>query len=154
MHATPEYIERTLNRVLLDVEKPGRYIGGEFNSVAKDWEAVDFRAVMAFPDIYDLGMSNLGTMILYGLINDRTDMLADRVFSPWVDMEDVLRREGIPLYGLESKHSLRDFDLIGISLPYEQLYTNALNMLDLAGMPVRCAERDASYPLVIAGGHA
>ena len=126
-------------------------MGGEFNSVAKDWESVAFRAVMAFPDIYDLGMSNLGWMILYGLINDQPDMFADRVFSPWSDMDEVMRREGLPLYGLESKHPLRDFDLLGISLPYEQLYTNVLNMLDLAGMPVRAAERDETYPVVIAG---
>ena len=100
--------------------------------------------VFAFPDIYDLGMSNLGWMILYGVINDQPDMFADRVFSPWTDMEDVMRREGIPLYGLESKHPVRDFDLLAISLPYEQLYTNTLNMLDLAGMPVRSLDRDAT----------
>lgn len=154
MQPTPEQIERTLDQVLLSVQKPARYVGGEFNSVAKDWESVAFRAAMAFPDIYDLGMSNLGWMILYGLINDQPDMFADRVFSPWSDMDEVMRREGLPLYGLESKHPLRDFDLLGISLPYEQLYTNVLNMLDLAGMPVRAAERDETYPVVIAGGHA
>jgi len=154
MQPTPEQIERTLDQVLLSVQKPARYVGGEFNSVAKDWESVAFRAAMAFPDIYDLGMSNLGWMILYGLINDQPDMFADRVFSPWSDMEEVMRREGLPLYGLESKHPLCDFDLLGISLPYEQLYTNVLNMLDLAGMPVRAAERDETYPVVIAGGHA
>ncbi|NLX09682.1 MAG: TIGR03960 family B12-binding radical SAM protein [Chloroflexi bacterium] len=154
MQPTPEQIERTLDRVLLTVEKPGRYVGGEFNSVAKDWDAVSFRAALAFPDLYDLGMSNLGLMILYGIINDQPDMFADRVFSPWTDMEAVMRREGLPLYGLESKHPLRDFDLLGISLPYEQLYANVLNLLDLAGMPIRAQDRDASYPLVIAGGHA
>lgn len=151
---TPEQIERTLDRVLMSVQKPGRYVGGEYNSVVKDWESVDFRAVFAFPDIYDLGMSNLGWMILYGMINDQPDMYADRVFSPWTDMEEVMRREGIPLYGLESKHPVRDFDLLAISLPYEQLYTNTLNLLDLAGMPVRSLDRDARNPLVIAGGHS
>jgi radical SAM family uncharacterized protein len=151
---TPERIERTLDRVLLSVQKPGRYVGGEYNSVVKDWDAVDFRVAFAFPDIYDLGMSNLGLMILYGIINDQPDMFADRVFSPWTDMEAVMRRENLPLYGLESKRPLRDFGLLAISIPYEQLYTNVLNMLDLAGMPVRSAERDASYPLVIAGGHS
>jgi radical SAM family uncharacterized protein len=150
----PEQIERTLDRVLLTVQKPGRYVGGEYNSVVKDWDAVDLRVVFAFPDIYDLGMSNLGWMILYGVINDQPDMFADRVFSPWTDMEDVMRREEIPLYGLESKHPVRDFDLLAIGLPYEQLYTNTLNMLDMAGMPVRSLDRDARYPLVIAGGHA
>lgn len=151
---TPEQIERALDRVLLTVQKPGRYVGGEFNSVVKNWEAVDFRVVFAFPDIYDLGMSNLGWMILYGIINDQSDMFADRVFSPWSDMEAVMRAENLPLYGLESKHPLTDFDLLAISLPYEQLYTNVLNMFDLAGMPLRAVDRDESYPVVLAGGHA
>jgi radical SAM family uncharacterized protein len=136
------------------VEKPARYIGGEFNSVAKNWDDTSFRAVLAFPDIYDLGMSNLGWMILYGIINERPHWFADRAFSPWIDMEGVMRREGLPLYGLESKHSIQEFDLFGISLPYEQLYTNALNMLDLAGMPLRSVDRDERYPIVLAGGHA
>ncbi len=152
--ATPQQIRRALDRVLLTVQKPGRYVGGEFNSVVKDWDAVDFRVAFAFPDIYDIGMSNLGWMILYGIINDQPDLFADRVFSPWTDMEAVLRAEHIPLYGLESKRSLRDFDLLAVSLPYEQLYTNLLNMLDLAGIPVRAADRDESYPVVIAGGHS
>ncbi|MAS36019.1 MAG: B12-binding domain-containing radical SAM protein [Anaerolineaceae bacterium] len=150
----PEQIERILDRVLLQVEKPGRYVGGEYNSIVKDWDSIDVKVALAFPDIYDLGMSNLGIMILYEQINNRPDMLAERVFSPWVDMEDVMREQDIPLYSLETKHRIRDFDLLGISLPYEQLYTNALNLLDLADMPVRSRDRDASYPLVIAGGHA
>lgn len=154
MLSTPEHIERTLDRVLLTVEKPGRYIGGEFNSVRKPWDAVSFRTLFAFPDIYDLGMSNLGWMILYDILNQQPDMFADRVFSPWTDMEAVMRREGLPLYGLESKRPAADFDLLAISLPYEQLYTNALNLLDLAGLPVRSAARDERHPLVIAGGHA
>ena len=152
--STPEQLERMLDRVLLSVQKPGRYVGGEYNSVVKDWEAVDFHAVFAFPDIYDLGMSNLGWMILYDVLNQQPDMFADRVFSPWTDMEAVMRREGIPLYGLESKRAIRDFDLLAISLPYEQLFTNTLNLLDLAGMPVHAADRDGSYPVVIAGGHS
>ncbi|MBN2306028.1 MAG: TIGR03960 family B12-binding radical SAM protein [Anaerolineae bacterium] len=151
---TPEQIKRALDRVLLSVQKPARYVGGEYNSVVKDWDAVSLRAAMVFPEIYDLGMSNLGWIILYGLINDQPDMFADRAFSPWIDMESVMRHEGIPLYGLESKRPLQDFDLLGISLPYEQLYTNVLNLLDLAGLPLQSAERDSSYPLVIAGGHA
>ncbi len=150
----PEQIENALERVLLRVEKPGRYVGGEYNSVVKDWDATDVKVALAFPDIYDLGMSNLGIMILYEQVNNQPDMLAERVFSPWVDMEAIMRRESIPLYSLESKHRIRDFDILGISLPYEQLYTNALNMLDLAGMPVRSRDRDETYPLVIAGGHA
>ncbi len=150
----PEQIERALERVLLTVQKPARYVGGEFNSVVKDWDAVSFRVALAFPDIYDLGMSNLGLMILYGIVNDQPDMFADRVYSPWTDMEAAMRREGIPLYGLESKRPVREFDLLAITLPYEQLYTNVLNLLDLAGMPVRAAERDERFPLVVAGGHA
>lgn len=151
---TPEQIERELDRMLMSVTKPGRYVGGEYNSVVKDWAAVPFRAALAFPDVYDLGMSNLGLMILYDILNKQPDMLAERVYAPWVDMEAEMRQRGLPLYGLESKHPIRDFDLLGFSLPYEQLYTNVVNMLDLAGMPVLAAERDASYPMVIAGGHA
>jgi len=151
---TPEQIEYQLDRFLLSVLKPGRYVGGEYNSVAKSWDAIPFRAALAFPDIYDLGMSNLGLMILYDALNNQPDMLAERVFSPWLDMEAVMRREAIPLFSLETKHAIRDFDLLGISLPYEQLYTNAVNMLDLAGMPILAEERDETYPLVIAGGHA
>jgi radical SAM family uncharacterized protein len=151
---TPEQIERKLDRILLSVTKPGRYVGGEYNSVAKDWATIPFRAALAFADIYDLGMSNLGMMILYDAVNNQPDMLAERVFSPWIDMEEVMRRDGIPLFSLETKHAIREFDLLGISLPYEQLYTNAVNMLDLAGMPILSVDRDETYPLVIAGGHA
>lgn len=150
----PADIERKLDRFLLTVEKPGRYVGGEYNSIVKDWDATDIRVALAFPDLYDLGMSNLGLMLLYEQLNNQPDMLAERVYSVWDDMEEVMRREGIPLYSLESKHAVRDFDLLGISLPYEQLYTNALNLLDLAGMPVFSDERDETYPLVVAGGHA
>lgn len=151
---TPEQIERKLDLILPSVVKPGRYVGGEYNSVMKDWGTTPFRAALAFPDIYDLGMSNLGLMILYDILNKQPDMLAERVYSPWIDMEGQMRAHGLPLYSLETKHAIREFDLLGISLPYEQLYTNALNLIDLAGMPVRAADRDERYPLVIAGGHA
>lgn len=151
---TPQEIEAILERVLLHVEKPGRYIGGEYNSILKDWDSTDFKVALAFPDIYDLAMSNLGLMILYEQVNQQADMLAERVFTPWRDMEAIMREKAIPLYSLETKHSIRDFDLLGISIPYEQLYTNVLNMFDLAGMPVRSADRDSSYPFVIAGGHS
>ena len=150
----PHLIERKLERHLLRVEKPGRYVGGEYNSVVKDWDRIDIKVALAFPDIYDLGMSNLGIMNLYDQLNQQPDMLAERVFSPWLDMEALMRRQAIPLYSLESKQPLRDFDLLGISLPYEQLYTNALNLLDLAGLPVLSRDRDERHPLVIAGGHA
>lgn len=149
-----QQIDTLLDRILFEVERPGRYVGGEYNSTIKDWAAVDFKVVMAFPDIYDLGMSNLGTMILMEQLNQQPDILCERTYSPWEDMEAVMRREGLPLFSLESHHAIRDFDLFAISLPYEQLYTNALNLLDLAGLPLRSAERDARYPVVIAGGHA
>jgi hypothetical protein len=148
-------IERQLERVLPRVEKPARYTGGEFNSVVKDWETTPLRAVLAFPDIYELGMSNLGLAILYDILNRQTGILAERVYAPWSDMEAQLREGvGIPLYSLETKHPLSDFDLIGFSLPYEQLYTNVLTMLDLGGVPVLASERDERHPIVVAGGHA
>lgn len=150
----PALIEPKLDRFLLQVEKPGRYVGGEYNSVLKDWEKTAIKVALAFPDIYDLGMSNLGIMNLYHQLNSRADMLAERVFSPWLDMEALMRKHEIPLYSLESKHAVSEFDILGISLPYEQLYTNALNLIDLAGMPMLSRERDERHPLVIAGGHA
>jgi radical SAM family uncharacterized protein len=147
-------IEQKLDRILLSVAKPGRYVGGEYNSVAKAWDQTEFRAALAFPDIYDLGMSNLGLMILYDIYNQQPNMLAERVYAPWTDMEAAMRQAEIPLYGLESKHAIADFDLLAFSLPYEQLFTNAVNMIDLAGMPILARDRDERYPLVIAGGHA
>ncbi len=147
-------IEAQLPRILSQVEKPGRYVGGEYNSVRKRWSEIPTRVALAFPDIYDLGMSNLGIMLLYEQINQQPDLLAERVFSPWLDMEAQLRARRLPLYSLESKRPLADFDLIGISLPYEQLYTNVLNLLDLAQLPIRAARRDQHHPLIIAGGHA
>lgn len=154
MTLSPQHIERQLQRILPGVTKPGRYVGGEYNQVVKDWESTPYRVALAFPDVYDLGMSNLGLMILYDIINRQPDLLAERVFSPWLDMEAALRVAGLPLYSLETKHPIRDFDLLGITLPYETLYTNALNLLDLAGLPVHAEARDAAMPLVIAGGHA
>ena len=148
--------DRLLDRVLATVQKPGRYIGGEFNSIVKDWAdpAIQTKVALLFPDVYDLGMSNLGLAILYDLLNQRNDILAERVYVPWADMENQMRETGLPLYALESRHELRDFDLVGISLPYEQLYTNVLTALDLAGMPLLSFDRDESYPLVCAGGNA
>ncbi|MCS7222025.1 MAG: TIGR03960 family B12-binding radical SAM protein [Anaerolineae bacterium] len=151
---TPEEISRTLDRVLHQVQKPARYIGGEWNSIVKDWDQTSYKIALAFPDIYELGMSNLGLMILYDIVNRQPDMLAERVYAPWVDMEAIMRREGIPLFSLETRHPLADFDIIGFSLPYEQLYTNVLNMLDLAGIPLRSADRTLEHPLIIAGGSA
>ena len=153
-HWTPHEIDTVLDRVLLTVEKPGRYTGGEHNQVINDWDTANIRVALAFPDIYELGMSNLGLATLYDILNRRVGILCERVYCPWSDMEAVMRREGLPLYSLETHHPLSDFDLIGISLPYEQLYSNVLNLLDLGGVPVLAAERDASHPIVLAGGHA
>ncbi len=151
---SPQQIESRLERILLKVQKPGRYVGGEWNSVLKDWEATPIKVALAFPDIYDIGISNLGLQILYDLVNQRPDALAERAYAPWVDMEEQMRANAIPLYSLETKHALADFDILGFSLPYETLYTNVLNMLDLAGIPLRSSDRTLEHPLVIAGGHA
>ena len=140
------------DNILYQVTKPARYTGGEWNSIVKDWQSTAIRIVLAYPDLYEIGMSNMALPILYDLLNNQPDVLAERVFTPWVDMEAVLRAREIPLVSLESKHPLKDFDIIGFSLGYELTYTNVLNMLDLAQIPVLAAERDDSYPLVIAGG--
>ena len=152
----PNQIQARLERVLPTVQKPGRYTGGELNQVVKDWDspAVQTKVALIFPDIYDLGMSNLGLAILYDLLNQRDDVLAERAYAPWTDMETVLREQDIPLYSLETKHALVDFDILGISLPYETLYTSTLNILDLGGIPLFSAERTSEHPLVIAGGHS
>ncbi len=151
---SPEQIESRLERMLLKVQKPGRYVGGELNVVVKDWDEISTKVALVFPDIYDIGISNLGLQILYDLVNQRPDALAERAYAPWVDMEALMRSGDIPLYSLESKHPLAAFDILGFSLPYETLYTNALNLLDLSGIPLRSAERSATDPLIIAGGHA
>ncbi|MBI2331868.1 MAG: hypothetical protein HYU84_06885 [Chloroflexi bacterium] len=151
---THEQIEAKLERILLKVERPGRYVGGELNATIKDWDKAQTRVAFVFPDIYDIGVSNVGLKVLYDQVNQREDTLAERAYAPWFDMEALMREHGIPLYALESKRPLACFDLIGFSLPYETLYTNALNILDLAGIPVRAEERDDSHPIIIAGGHA
>jgi radical SAM family uncharacterized protein len=151
---SPEQIEAKLDKILLKVQKPGRYVGGELNITVKDWDEAVTRVALVFPDIYDIGVSNVGLKILYDQVNQRPDALAERAYAPWLDMEALMREHGIPLYSLESKHPLAGFDLIGFTLPYETLYTNALNVLDLSGIPVRSADRDATHPIVIAGGHS
>jgi radical SAM family uncharacterized protein len=151
---SPVQIEARLEQILLKVQKPGRYVGGELNIAVKDWETARTRVALVFPDIYDIGVSNVGLKILYDQINQRGDALAERAYAPWTDMEALMRERGIPLYSLESKHPLAEFDLVGFSLPYETLYTNTLNILDLAGIPIRSAERGDPHPIVIAGGHA
>jgi len=140
------------DNILYQVAKPARYTGGEWNSIVKDWDKANIKIVLSYPDLYELGMSNMALPILYELFNSQPDVLAERVFAPWVDMEAVLRARGIPLASLESKRPLKDFDIIGFSLGYELTYTNVLNMLHLAQIPVLAMERDDSYPIVIAGG--
>jgi radical SAM family uncharacterized protein len=141
-----------LDRILPTVSRPARYTGGEWNSVVKDWSKVETKIALVFPDLYDLGMSNLGLTILYDIVNRRPDLLAERVFAPWVDMEAAMHRAGLPLFSLETRRPLTAFDIVGVTLPYPQLYTNLLNLLDLAGLPVRAADRDERWPLVIGGG--
>src|SRR4029453_19160003 len=151
---TPQQIESKLDRILLKVQKPGRYVGGELNSIVKDWEKISTKVAFVFPYIYDIGVSNVGLKILYDQVNQRDDALAERAYSPWLDMEALMRDHEIPLYSLESKRPLACFDIIGFSLPYETLYTNALNVLDLAGIPIHSADRDETHPIIIAGGHS
>jgi radical SAM family uncharacterized protein len=148
-----ETISRILPRILPHVERPGRYTGGELNQSVKDWDSTPVRVALLFPDIYDIGMSNLGLAVLYEIINARPDALAERVFLPWSDMESAMRREEIPLFSLESRRPAAEFDLLGITLPYESLYTNALHAMDLAGIPLRASERGENHPLVVGGGH-
>ncbi|OGO05993.1 MAG: B12-binding domain-containing radical SAM protein [Chloroflexi bacterium RBG_13_54_9] len=141
-----------LEGVLPKVSRPGRYTGGEWNSVRKDWDALEVRVALAYPDLYEIGMSNLGLAILYDLVNRQPQLLAERVYAPWSDMEREMREAGIPLFSLESRRPLRDFDILGFSLGYELTYTNVLNMLDLAQIPVFSHQRNEKHPLVIAGG--
>ena len=143
---------KTLERVLLRVQKPARYVGGEYRSVMKDRTKVDLRFAFCFPDTYEIGMSNLGMRILYGVMNEMEGVWCERCFAPWGDMEEELRRAGLPLYALESGDPIRDFDFVGFSLGYEMAYTNVLNMLDLAGIPLHTWERGEGDPIVIAGG--
>ena len=140
------------DRILQKVEKPSRYIGNEWNSVHKDLERIDIRFAFCFPDVYEIGMSHLGMKILYHLLNEREDTYCERVFAPWVDMENKMRERGIPLFALESHQPVKDFDLVGFTLQYEMSYTNLINMLDLAGIPVLSEERNEKHPFVCAGG--
>jgi len=145
-------MNRILEQILPKVQKPARYTGGEYNAVVKDLCQVDTRYALCFPDTYEIGMSNLGCRILYGIMNQVDGLWCERCFAPWGDMEEEMRREGVLLYGLESGDPIAEFDLIGFSLGYEMAYTNVLNMLDLAGLPLRAADRPDLTPLVAAGG--
>lgn len=141
-----------IEKLLLDVKTPSRYIGGELNSVVKDKNKVDMRFAFCFPDTYEIGMSHLGMKILYSLTNERENFWCERVFAPDVDFEKLMRENDIPLYGLESLEPIKNFDFIGFTIQYEMCYTNILNMLDLAGVPVKAKDRTALSPIVIGGG--
>ena len=146
------YNFKTLENELLRLEKPGRYVGGEYNQIIKKWDSVSTHVALIFPDLYELGLPNLGLAILYDILNKQKDILAERAYSPWLDMEALLRAKNFPLFTLESKTPLLNFDIIGFTLPYETIYTNVLNILNLSLIPLRSEERTDSHPLVIAGG--
>lgn len=140
------------DEILLTIENPARYIGNEINMVRKDVREVDIRFCMCFPDVYEIGMSHLGMQILYDMFNRREDTYCERVYSPWVDLDKVLREEGIPLFSLETQSPVKDFDFLGITLQYEMCYTNVLQILELSQIPLLAAERDEAFPIVIGGG--
>ncbi len=140
------------DEILLKVEKPARYIGGEVNSVMKEKEKVDIRFAMCFPDVYEIGMSHLGMQILYDMFNRRTDVWCERVFSPWLDLNRVMRKEGIPLFALESQDPVKEFDFLGITIQFEMCYTNILQILELGGIPLYAKDRTSEDPIVIGGG--
>ena len=140
------------DEILLSVEKPARYIGGEINAVKKDKRRVAIRFAMCFPDVYEIGMSHLGIQILYEMFNRYEDVWCERVYSPWLDLDRILRKEKIPLFALESQDPVKDFDFLGITLQYEMCYTNILQILDLSGIPLLAKNRGADCPIVIGGG--
>ena len=140
------------DEILMKIEKPARYIGGEVNSVMKDKEKVDIRFCMCFPDVYEIGMSHLGIQILYDMFNRREDVWCERVYSPWTDLDKVMREENIPLFALESQDPVREFDFLGITIQFEMCYTNILQILDLSGIPLYAADRTNKDPIVIGGG--
>ncbi|MDH7570711.1 MAG: B12-binding domain-containing radical SAM protein, partial [Armatimonadota bacterium] len=140
------------NEVFPQVEKPSRYLGREVNAVYKNAAEVDLRLALAFPDLYDLGLPNLAILILYDILNRQPWIWAERVYAPGLDLEELLRRQKLPLFSLESRTPLAQFDAVGFTLQYELCYTNVLNMLDLGGIPVFSAERQEDHPIVLAGG--
>lgn len=142
------------DEILLKIEKPARYIGNEVNSVMKDPAKVSIRFAMCFPDVYEIGMSHLGIQILYDMFNKREDTYCERVYSPWNDMDKIMREKHIPLFALESQDPVKDFDFLGITLQYEMSYTNVLQILDLSQIPLHAEERGEHDPIVIGGGRA
>lgn len=145
-------MRQEIHEILASVEKPFRYIGGETGQCRKDWGSVSARICLAFPDTYEMGMSNIGLSILYHIVNSRPGMLAERVFTPWPDMEEELKKRDMPLFSIESKRPVSEFDVLGITLPYELSYTNILTILSLSKIPFRSIDRDESYPLILGGG--
>ena len=141
-----------LEDILLQVRKPGRYLGNEWNVVKKDFHKQDVKFAICFPDLYEAGMSHLGLRIIYGLLNSKEGVVCERVFLPDLDMQAVLRSRNMPLFSLESKAPLKDFDFIGFCLNYELDYTNVLAILDLAGIPLLAKDRTGEHPIIIAGG--
>ncbi|MCU0685710.1 MAG: hypothetical protein MUF34_26280 [Polyangiaceae bacterium] len=148
----PSFADHPYASFLHKVAKPARYTGGEVGSRVKDWSAVEAKVCLAFPDIYDIGMSHLGYKILYKILNDDPRLLAERAYAPWPDMEAELRARGLPLVSHESARPLRDFDVVGLSLQFELTYTNCLTILDLGGIPIRASDRGEDDPLVLGGG--
>lgn len=140
------------DEVLLKIDKPARYIGNEVNMVVKDHNNIDIRFCMCFPDVYEVGMSHLGMQILYDMLNQREDTYCERVYSPWVDLDKIMREENIPLFALESQDPIKNFDFLGITLQYEMCYTNILQVLDLSGIPIYAKDRTEEDPFVIGGG--
>ena len=138
--------------VLMRVDKPARYIGGEPGSVMKDEKDVKVRFVMCFPDVYEIGMSHIGMQILYGMFNSYEDVWCERLFSPWSDLDKIMRDENIPLFSLETQSPIRQFDFLGITIQYEMCYTNILQEIDLSGIPLLSADRTEEDPIVIGGG--
>ena len=140
------------DEILLKIEKPARYIGNEVNSVMKDPEKVDIRFAMCFPDVYEIGMSHLGIQILYDMFNRREDIWCERVYSPWTDLDKIMREKRIPLFALESQDPVKQFDFLGITIQYEMCYTNILQVLELSQIPLFASERGETDPIVIGGG--
>ena len=140
------------DEILLKIEKPARYLGGEVNSVMKEKEKIDIRVAMCFPDVYEIGMSHLGIQILYDMFNRYEDTWCERVYSPWTDLDEIMRREYIPLFALESQDPIREFDFLAITIQYEMCYTNILQILDLSQIPIMACDRTKEDPIVIGGG--
>lgn len=140
------------DEILMKVEKPARYIGNELNSIVKDKDSVDIRVAMCFPDVYEIGMSHLGIQILYDMFNKREDTWCERVYSPWSDLHQIMKEENIPLFGLESQEPIKEFDFLGITIQYEMCYTNILQVLDLAQIPLLAKDRTEEHPIIMGGG--